>query len=351
MAKYKIRIRKKNPGLKGKIVGELGPFPTQAAAAAKAQVLADAHVYSQAHQILVEAMNTPKRRSPVGRSKAGARMSNPGKGKKLGHAKKHSGIGPRKSGKRGAILSNPAKIVWTKLKDGSYSGKIGGKLTCKIVPLLTKSCKKSGWTYKHKAGKTWRKVSNHFTVALAKKAAAAKHGAKSTGKKLVGWYTKNPAKKKGTSRVRTGAISNPGKGDKIAARELELFISNEGGLFGSRSRAQSVRKNLLNKMAAGKYNKTLAIKAWGYVASDGAKQYNKEFGSGYTLAGFDKATRDIVAKSFAEDFHAEAKMGHFDYLLLKKYQKNPWAQSVASTGRRTAGKVAPSRGVRQYKRS
>lgn len=77
MAKYQIRIRRKNPSgapEKGPKVGELGPFDTKSEAVKQAQHLADSGVLSQALNILVEAVRHPRKAK---KAPAGARMSNP----------------------------------------------------------------------------------------------------------------------------------------------------------------------------------------------------------------------------------------------------------------------------------
>jgi len=83
--------------------------------------------------------------------------------------------------------------------------------------------------------------------------------------------------------------------DMTAARELDLFIENTGELYPMK---QAIIKNLQRKRAKGKYDKTKAPKAWQHWVDRGAKQYQKEFGSGV----FDKATRTHLAEELAKRY-------------------------------------------------
>jgi len=103
-------------------------------------------------------------------------------------------------------------------------------------------------------------------------------------------------------------------------RELELYINNDAQLF--RSRLQPIQKNLITKMAQGKFNPKLAIKAFMYVVDEGAKNYVKEFDAPDAKWNevFDKKTRLSVATSLAVNFKDEADDGNYDDLLPKKYR-------------------------------
>ena len=63
----------------------------------------------------------------------------------------------------------------------------------------------------------------------------------------------------------------------IESRELALYTINTGEIY--RGQTQAVIANLARKMKQGKFDATLAVKAFEYVAEIGAKQYHKEFGS------------------------------------------------------------------------
>ena len=86
--------------------------------------------------------------------------------------------------------------------------------------------------------------------------------------------------------------------DKDAARELELYIDNEGQLYNSQY--LPILKNLSKKMAKGQYDQKLAVKLWMYLVDAGAKKYFKDIAGG-TGPGkwndmFNKATRLVVAQ-------------------------------------------------------
>jgi len=107
--------------------------------------------------------------------------------------------------------------------------------------------------------------------------------------------------------------------DRTEASELKLFIDNDGQLY--RGMTTNIYKNLVNKKAAGRYNSQLATKA--FLADEGAKRYVKEFGSRGDRwhEMFNKPTRMHVAEQLRDDFEEEMKLGNYDYLLMKKYQK------------------------------
>ena len=103
-----------------------------------------------------------------------------------------------------------------------------------------------------------------------------------------------------------------GKNDHDA-RELHTYADNHADLH--RQRITPIHKNLRNKMAQGKYDHDKAHKAFSYAAKDAADRYKKEHGH-----TFSKADRDKVAGAMRDQFHDEAKDGHHDHLLHKKYK-------------------------------
>jgi len=112
------------------------------------------------------------------------------------------------------------------------------------------------------------------------------------------------------------------------ARELEVFIDNEGDLY--RQMTVPIQKNLINKKASRKYSKVKALKAWENLATEGAKRYCKQFCSRGTVWHhiFPVDVRREVAASLRDRFDEDAAAGEFDHLLFKKYLKNPerWEQ-------------------------
>ena len=92
--------------------------------------------------------------------------------------------------------------------------------------------------------------------------------------------------------------------DPVAARELELYISNDYSLVGApNSIAKSIDSNLRRKVAKGTYSSSLAPKAWQHLIDEGAKRYEREFGSGSPI--FNAATRRQVAADFASAWEEE----------------------------------------------
>lgn len=102
------------------------------------------------------------------------------------------------------------------------------------------------------------------------------------------------------------------------ARELELFIENDGQLY--RQQYAPIIQNLMRKRNKGKYDFALSIKLFMYLADAGAKKYHAEFGTPGTPWNevFPKATRMEVAKSLAESFQAEAEAGGYDKTAVKR---------------------------------
>jgi len=106
--------------------------------------------------------------------------------------------------------------------------------------------------------------------------------------------------------------------DEAAARELVIFIENDGDLY--RQQHTPINKNLITKMARGMYDSRKAAKLFGYLVDAAAKKYAKEMGSGMPWHKmFDKQTRNMAAVELTGTFEAEAKDGEFSHLLPKKY--------------------------------
>ena len=62
------------------------------------------------------------------------------------------------------------------------------------------------------------------------------------------------------------------------SRELELYTTNNGGLY--RQMITPIINSLRKKCQRGTYDADKAVDLWYNVATEGAKLYNKEFGSG-----------------------------------------------------------------------
>lgn len=113
--------------------------------------------------------------------------------------------------------------------------------------------------------------------------------------------------------------------DQASETELKLFIENDGDLY--QQRTVPVMKNLMTKMAQGRYRKSMAPKLWAYLVEAGAKKYASELsGPGQAWNQlFPKPLRDRVASQLAREFEHEVKTGAWDYMIPewipKKYQK------------------------------
>lgn len=108
--------------------------------------------------------------------------------------------------------------------------------------------------------------------------------------------------------------------DESIATELETYIVNDGTLY--RQRVTPMITNLAKKMAKGTYNRTQAVKLWRYLADDGAKKYNKEFGLGSRGYGpWTPAIRNIVAKELRDYYEENVEDEAAD--IKAKRKKNP----------------------------
>lgn len=86
--------------------------------------------------------------------------------------------------------------------------------------------------------------------------------------------------------------------DKAMVDELYLTFTNDGRIY---NRYQSIVANLMRKANKGIYDHGKAVKAFMYLADDGAKLYKRDFPG--TI--IDKPTRMAVAKRYADDFLEE----------------------------------------------
>ncbi len=95
--------------------------------------------------------------------------------------------------------------------------------------------------------------------------------------------------------------------DTTAARELDLYIANTYELVGApNSIGKSIDANLRRKLEKGTYDSARAPQAWQHLVDEGAKRYQREFGSGSPI--FNAATRRQVADDFARAWEEENKI-------------------------------------------
>lgn len=99
------------------------------------------------------------------------------------------------------------------------------------------------------------------------------------------------------------------------ARELYLFIDSDADLY--RQQYEPIIKNLMKKRAKGIYKPELAEKLFMYLVENGAKKYNKEFGTPGTEwhKVFPMSVRKEVAKELREYFDTEAELGNYDNMI------------------------------------
>lgn len=99
--------------------------------------------------------------------------------------------------------------------------------------------------------------------------------------------------------------------DIIGARELKLFIENDGDLY--RQQGLPILVNLAKKKAKGSYDPVKAAKLYKYLADNGAKKYGKEYGG-----QFSPDTRRETARQLARDFEDEAAAGNYGLEFIKR---------------------------------
>lgn len=83
--------------------------------------------------------------------------------------------------------------------------------------------------------------------------------------------------------------------------ELVLYITNDSDLY--HHKALPIIENLKRKVKRGSYNDDLAVKAWMYLADDGVRKYDREFGSGRgSLTLLNKPTREAIARELRDHY-------------------------------------------------
>ena len=93
--------------------------------------------------------------------------------------------------------------------------------------------------------------------------------------------------------------------------ELVLYITNDADLY--HQRAVPMIENLKKKVKKGTYDRELAVKLWQYLADDGVRKYDKEFGSKRgSLTLLNKATRQEIARQL-RDYYEEQIMWDFNH--------------------------------------
>lgn len=111
----------------------------------------------------------------------------------------------------------------------------------------------------------------------------------------------------GSSKISRNVVTAAQADTTVSAEdvdELVLYITNDGDLY--RGRASSIIKNLKRKANNGNYDKELTVKAWQYLADDGVRKYDKEFGSGRgSVTWLNPATRKAIATELTDYYEDE----------------------------------------------
>lgn len=104
------------------------------------------------------------------------------------------------------------------------------------------------------------------------------------------------------------------------SQELVLYATNDSTLYNQRAKA--IIKALAKKMAAGKYDAALAVKAWRHWADAAARRYGKEFASSERegLAMFSTADRNAAAREARDYYDEEVRVAA---AKLSGTRKNP----------------------------
>jgi len=155
---------------------------------------------------------------------------------------------------------------------------------------------------------------------------------------------KRPARK--SRRSHRAYRRNPAKtvGDPHGARELALTYDNERAQQGQK---ESIINNLARKMAKGQYDRTKAVKLWGYAAKSGADAYAKQFGShGDTGSKMFNAATRAMAAAILESENREYVEERAERFAPKKAKKNPSRKHARRAKRSHRRNPAPSESMR-----
>lgn len=109
--------------------------------------------------------------------------------------------------------------------------------------------------------------------------------------------------------------------DKVAASELEIYISNSRELM--LRRLPEFIKNVARKMKRGTYDPVKSVKLWRYLVDEAAKMYAKEYGGKWNEM-FTVPTRNAVAMELERDYAAQIRDGNWSNVLdAAKIKLNP----------------------------
>jgi len=169
--------------------------------------------------------------------------------------------------------------------------------------------------------KTKAQLVNALAKPATKKAATKKRVSSTTTKRKTSTRAARSARHKmGKSYYDLKKKISGSLGRDLNHSETEIYLSvmNDYKLH---NQLQSIYKNLVNKMASGKYDPKKAAKLFTYVVQAADKNYQKDFGGpgrGYILSVKERAN---VSKVLEQEFRDDALAGYYEHLLYKKYQK------------------------------
>lgn len=132
---------------------------------------------------------------------------------------------------------------------------------------------------------------------------------------------------KGEWKIRGGTTGLGGAVKRLVENvqlgdELKLYIDTSSEP--TYRMIEATAKQLINRKAAGTYDRTKARKAFMNVATFGAKEYTRDVrkpGPHGSFGQFSPATRGYVAGHLLSDFEARAKFGEYNRLLSAKHRK------------------------------
>jgi len=148
---------------------------------------------------------------------------------------------------------------------------------------------------------------------------------------IMAAYMKNETGGRRNMAGRSRAAKEP---DLVAARELTFFLFNDFNHGPVGNQWRSIRKNLANKMAQGKYDHEKAIKLFMHLTESGARAYAKEVPGATWNSMFDVPTRREAAKKLVEHFEIGYKNGEWNNLLTKVSAKAKAANPNRAGGKR-----------------
>jgi hypothetical protein len=129
--------------------------------------------------------------------------------------------------------------------------------------------------------------------------------------------------------------------NESVAAELVIFADNNHDLY--RQKMEPIFKNLIAKMASGQYDSEKAVKQFMYLAESAAKLYAKDARTTTPWhVMFPVPVRKLAATHWRDSFEGEAKLGNYDNLLPKKYQKQKISVSDAQHMANLEGVMSPA---------